>query len=266
MRHFEYSRPTSLADAQKILREDPEAKALAGGQSLLPVLRMRLAAPTRLVDLQDIRELRGVSVRGRTVSIAAMTTHAEIGESADVQRAAAGLAMLAGGVGDPMVRNMGTIGGAVANNDPAADYPGGLLGLDAVVVTTGRRIAAADFFTGLYETALEAGELVTAVEFNAPRRAAYAKFRHPASGFAIVGAFVAETDKGPRVAITGAGATAFRVPAYEQALARSFRPESLAGVSAEFDSLNSDRHAPAEYRASLIPEMVRRALVLALQS
>ncbi|HVB32988.1 MAG TPA: hypothetical protein VNJ52_01240 [Patescibacteria group bacterium] len=141
-----------------------------------------------------------------------------------------------------------------------------LLGLDAVVVTTGRRIAAADFFTGLYETALEAGELVTAVEFNAPRCAAYAKFRHPASGFAIVGAFVAETDKGPRVAITEAGATAFRVPAYEQALARSFRPESLAGVSAEFDSLNSDRHAPAEYRASLIPEMVRRALVLALQS
>lgn len=266
MRHFEYSRPASLAEAQTTLREDPEAKALAGGQSLLPVLKLRLGAPSRLVDLQDIRELRGISVQGNTVRIAAMTTHAEIGQSAGVERKAPGLAMLARGVGDPMVRNMGTIGGAIANNDPAADYPAGLLALDAVVVTTERRIAAADFFTGLYETPLVAGELVTAVEFNAPRRAAYVKFRHAASGFAVVGAFVAETDRGPRVAITGAGATAFRVPAYEAALAKSFRPGSLTGISVQFESLNSDQYAPAEYRASLIPEMVRRALVLALQS
>jgi carbon-monoxide dehydrogenase medium subunit len=259
MRALSYLRPKSLATALQALSEDPQAKFLAGGQTLLPALKLRLAAPTRLIDLQAIAELRGVSVAARHLQIGAMTTHAEVARDADVCRLLPALGALAGGIGDRMVRNLGTLGGSIVNNDPAADYPAALVGLNAVVVTTRRRLPASKFFRGLYETALDADELVTAVEFPVARRAAYVKFKNPASRFAIVGVMVAETDEGPRVAVTGAGSVPFRVPAYERALSRNFCAQALEGVVTEFGALNSDLHASAEYRAHLIPEITRRA-------
>jgi aerobic carbon-monoxide dehydrogenase medium subunit len=265
MRSLKYSRPGSLSEVLIALRSDSEAKVLAGGQTLLPALKLRLAAPSRLIDLQDIAELRGIAIKGNRLIIAAMMAHAQVAADDRVRRVAPALAAVAGCIGDRMVRNMGTIGGSIANNDPAADYPAALLGLNAIVVTTSRRIPATEFFENLYQTALREQELVTAVEFPAARRAAYVKFRHPASRFALVGVFVAETDEGPRVAVTGAGSVAFRVPEYERALTKRFRPESIDGIAVNFAELNSDMHASAEYRASLIPEIARRALVHALQ-
>jgi aerobic carbon-monoxide dehydrogenase medium subunit len=260
MRAFKYSRPGSLAEAIRIMRADPQAKLLAGGQTLLPALKLRLAAPSQLIDLQGIGELRGITIKGNRVKISAMTTHAQVAADDQVRRMIGSLADMAGVIGDRMVRHLGTLGGSVANNDPAADYPAALVGLNATIVTNSRRIPAGEFFRGLYETALVEDEIVIAAEFAAARRASYFKFRHPASRFALVGVFVAETDEGPRVAVTGAGSVVFRVPEYEKALRTSFRAEALAGVSAQFDSLNSDLHASAEYRESLIPEITRRAL------
>jgi carbon-monoxide dehydrogenase medium subunit len=265
MHSLKYSRPSSLSEVLSVLRSDPLAKVLAGGQTLLPALKLRLAAPSRLIDIQGIAELRGISVTGKCITVAAMMAHAQVAADDRLRAFAPALAAVAGCIGDRMVRNMGTIGGSIANNDPAADYPAALLGLNATVVTTSRRIPAPKFFENLYQTALGEQELVKAVEFPAARRAAYVKFRHPASRFALVGVFVAETEEGPRVAVTGAGSVAFRVPEYERALTTRFVPESIDGVAVNFEDLNSDMHASAEYRASLIPEIARRALVRALQ-
>jgi aerobic carbon-monoxide dehydrogenase medium subunit len=265
MRSLKYSRPTSLSEVLNALRADREAKVLAGGQTLLPALKLRLAAPSRLIDLQGIAELRGIFIKGNRITVAAMMTHTQVAADDKLRNLAPALAAVAGCIGDRMVRSMGTIGGSIANNDPAADYPAALLGLNATVITTARRIPALEFFKSLFQTALSEEELIKAVEFPAPRRAAYVKFKHPASRFALVGVFVAETEEGSRVAVTGAGSVAFRIPEYERALSKAFRPESLDGIEVKFEALNSDMHASAEYRAGLIPEIARRALALALQ-
>ena len=264
MRAVNYYRPNSLAEAIKALKDDAEARLLAGGQTLLPTLKLRLAAPSLLVDLQGLAELRGIAVVGKAVRVGAMTTHAQLAHDAQVQRALPGLANLAADIGDRMVRNMGTVGGSVANSDPSADYPAALLALDGTVITNGRRIPAGQFFRGLYETALEAGEIVTGVEFAAVRRSAYLKFRSPASRYAIVGVFIADAESGPRVAVTGAASSAFRVPEYEAALNKGFRANALDAVAASFPALGGDVHASSEYRADLIPIIARRALAALL--
>lgn len=257
---FNYHRPASVADAVKLLGQMGEAKALAGGQTLLPTLKQRLAQPSDLIDLGGIADLRGIKVEGGKVSVGAMTRHGEVAASADVKAAIPALAKLAGGIGDPQVRNAGTIGGSLANSDPAADYPAGLLGLGGTVVTNKRSIAADDFFKGLFETALTEGELIVRVEFPQPKRAAYMKFENPASRYAIVGVFVAETAGGVRVAVTGAGPCAFRWTEAEKALAGGFATRAVEGLKASADGLNADIHASAEYRAHLIGVMTKRAV------
>lgn len=259
---FTYLRPATLEQAVAALRADPEAKLLAGGQTLLPSLKLRLAAPRQLIDLRSIAELNGIVQNGNSIQIKAMTPHARVAADALVQQKLPMLAALAGGIGDRMVRNLGTVGGSIANNDPAADYPAALLALDAVVLTSTRRIAAADFFRGLFATALQSDEVVTAVEFPIPRRAAYLKFRHPASRFAMVGVLVADTANGPRVAVTGAGAGVFRVAQMEAALKQNFSAAALRDISVSSDGLNSDLHASAEYRANLIKVLAERAVTM----
>lgn len=260
---FDYHKPAALADALAALAGDPEAKPVAGGQTLIPTLKQRLAQPSKLVDLGGVAELAGVRIEGATVTIGAMTRHAAVAHSEIVRAAIPALAALAEGIGDPQVRNRGTIGGSIANNDPAADYPAACLGLGATIVTSKREIAADAFFTGLFSTALEEGELVTAVKFPKPKRAAYAKFPNPASRYAVVGVFVAETAGGVRVAVTGAGAGVFRLPAFEAALAASFTPAALDGIAVDADGLNADMHASAEYRAHLVAVMAKRAVAAA---
>lgn len=261
---FEYQKTKSVAEAAAALGKNADAKLLAGGQSLIAAMKLRLAQPAQLVDLGDVAELKGIKVDGGAVTIGAMTRHAEVASSADVKKAIPALAALAGGIGDRMVRNMGTLGGSVAHNDPAADYPAAVLGLNATVVTNKRKIAADDFFKGLFETALQAGEIITAVSFPVPKRAAYMKFKNPASRYAMVGVFVAETAGGPRVAVTGAGPGVFRVPEMEKALAAKFAPESVANIAVKSSGLNSDIHASAEYRAHLVTVMAKRAVAAAL--
>ena len=263
MYEFEYHRPGSVADAIDLIGKADDGSFLAGGMTILPTMKLRLASPSDLVDLAGIGELRGIKVDGGTVTIGAMTTHYDVASSSDVQGAIAALADLAGRIGDPMVRHRGTIGGSIANNDPASDYPAGIVGLDATVTTNKRSIAADDFFTGLFETALEDGEIVTSVSFPTPKRAAYMKFPQPASRFAMVGVFVAETGGGVRVAVTGAGPCVFRVADMESALAKNFSADAIASVSVSPDGLNSDIHAGADYRAHLIGVMARRALAAA---
>jgi len=261
MYEFDYRRPGSLSAALDAIREAPEGQFLAGGQTLLPTLKQRLASPSDLLDLAGIDELKGISVDGDTVAIGAMTCHADVAASADVQAKIPALAALADDIGDRQVRNRGTIGGSIANNDPAADYPAACLALGATIVTSAREIAADDFFTGLFETALDEGELITSVRFPAPAKAAYTKFKNPASRYAIVGVVVAETADGVRVAVTGAGADGvFRVPEMETALAGDFSAAALEGIAIPPDDLNSDIHASAEYRAHLIGVMARRAV------
>jgi carbon-monoxide dehydrogenase medium subunit len=264
MYSFNYQRTKSVADAAASLGKNADAKLLAGGQSLVAAMKLRLAQPAQLIDLGEVAELKGIKVDGGTVTIGAMTRHAEVASSADVKKAIPALAALAGGIGDRMVRNMGTIGGSVAHNDPAADYPAAVLGLNATVITNKRKIAADDFFKGLFETALQAGEIITAVSFPVPKRAAYMKFKNPASRYAMVGVFVAETSGGPRVAVTGAGPGVFRVPDMEKALAGKFAPESVASIAVKSSGLNSDIHASAEYRAHLITVMAKRAVAAAI--
>jgi carbon-monoxide dehydrogenase medium subunit len=264
MYSFNYQKSKSVADAAAALGKNADAKLLAGGQSLLAAMKLRLAQPAQLIDLGDVAELRGIKVDGGSVTIGAMTRHAEVASSAEVKKAIPALAALAGTIGDRMVRNMGTIGGSVAHNDPAADYPAALLGLGAIVITNKRKIAADDFFKGMFETALQAGEIITAVSFPAPKRAAYMKFKNPASRYAMVGVFVAETAGGPRVAVTGAAPGVFRVPEMEKALASKFAPESVANIAVKSSGLNSDIHASAEYRAHLITVMAKRAVAAAL--
>ena len=243
MYQFNYHKVSSVADATALLAGNPEARALAGGQTLIAAMKLRLAAPPDLVDLAGIKELSGIKVDGGTVTIGAMTRHAEVAASAEVKKAIPALASLAGGIGDRQVRNMGTIGGSLANNDPAADYPAGVLGLGATINTNKRKIAADDFFKGMYETALEPGEIITSVSFPVPKRAAYMKFKNPASRYAIVGVFVSESAGGVRVAVTGAGASVFRVAQMEKALASRFSAEAVAGIQVSADGLNSDIHA-----------------------
>ena len=260
MKDFEFHRPATIKDAVGLVRDREAAKFLAGGQSLLPVLKLELAEPSDLVSLARLDELRDIRVDGNKLLIGALVTHDQVHRSPDVQRAIPALAALAGGIGDPQVRNRGTLGGSVAHADPAADYPAALLGLGATIVTDRRAIAADDFFTGLFATALEHGELVTSVAFPIPTRAAYVKFAHRASKYALVGVLVAETAAGIRVAVTGAASHVFRLTTYEQALGRALAPGSLDGIAVAAADFNSDAEASAEYRAHLIGVMAKRAV------
>jgi carbon-monoxide dehydrogenase medium subunit len=260
---FNYHRPASLADASKALSSAGDGKLLAGGMTLLPTMKQRLASPSDLVDLSGIAELKGIKVSGNSVTIGAMTTHAEVAHSKDVQSVIPALAALAEGIGDPQVRNCGTIGGSIANNDPAADYPGAVVALGATVHTNKRKIAGNDFFKGMFETALEPGEIVTAVEFPKPEKAAYAKFPHPASRYSMTGVFVAKTGSGVRVAVTGAGPCVFRAKELEDALGKNFSPDAVANLKVSASGLNSDIHASAEYRANLVSVMAKRAVAAA---
>jgi carbon-monoxide dehydrogenase medium subunit len=264
MHEFNYHKAGSVADAAARLAASPEAKLLAGGQTLIAAMKMRLAAPSDLIDLAGVAELKGIKVEGGNVTIGAMATHAEVAASKDVARAIPALALLAGSIGDRMVRNMGTMGGSVANNDPAADYPAAVVGLGATITTNKRKVAADGFFTGMYQTALEEGEILTSITFPIPKRAGYMKFKNPASRYAMVGVFVAETAGGVRVAVTGAGPCVFRVAEIEKALAKSFAPASAAGTKVPADGLNADLHATAEYRAHLVSVMAGRAVEQAL--
>lgn len=258
-----YHRASSVAEAAQ-MGQAGEAKYLAGGMTLIPTMKARLAAPPDLIDISRIEALNGVTVSGREVTIGAATTHAEVAGNPALEAVCPALAYLASHIGDPHVRHKGTIGGSIANNDPAADYPAAMLALDATIVTSSREIAAADFFTGLFETALEAGEIVTAVQFTAPAKAGYAKFPNPASRYAMTGVFVAKDDAGLRVAVTGAGENGvFRSAEIETALSGNFDTTALDGVSVPADGLMSDLHASAEYRANLIVVMARRAVAAA---
>jgi carbon-monoxide dehydrogenase medium subunit len=259
---FHHETPSTLADALSAAR-DPGARPLAGGQSLLPSMKLGLSAPERLVDLAGIAALRGIALEGGALRIGAMTCHADVAASAEVRRALAALADLAGQIGDRQVRNRGTLGGSLANNDPAACYPAAVLGLGASVHTDRRTIAADDFFLGLYATALAEGELITAVSFPLPARAGWVKFKQPASRFSLVGVFVSQGPQGVRVAVTGAGPGVFRATALEERLAREWSPAALAGARVGAEGLNSDLHGSAEYRAALIPVLAARAVAAA---
>ena len=265
MHAFEYHKPGSTKDALALGKKD-EARYLAGGQSLVQAMKLRLSSPSDLIDLGGLKELSFVKASSGGVEIGAMTRHAEVAGSKEVQKAIPALAALAGIIGDRQVRHMGTIGGSLANNDPAADYPAAALGLGATIVTNKRKIEADKFFKGLYETALEAGELITSVSFPAPKRAAYMKFKNPASRFAIVGVFVADFGGGKvRVGVTGAGPSAFRQAEMEKALGAKFAPDAVAGIKLKADGLNNDLHASPEYRAHLITVMAKRAVEAALK-
>ena len=259
MQAFDYSNPGSLADAARRAGADG-AKLLAGGQSLLAAMKLGLAAPEALVDLAGIADLQGIGLAGGVLRIGALCTHAAVAADPVVQQAIPALADLAGKIGDRQVRHRGTLGGALANNDPAACYPAAVLGLGATIHTDSRDIAADDFFTGLYETALGAGEVITAVSFPVPEKAGWQKFKQPASRFSIVGVFVSKGAQGVRVAVTGAGACVFRATALEAKLAADWSGAALAGATVSADGLNSDLHASAEYRAALIPVLAGRAV------
>jgi aerobic carbon-monoxide dehydrogenase medium subunit len=263
MYDFTYHRPPSLEAAVRLTAAIDDAKVLAGGMSLLPTLKQRLAQHSDVVDLAALAALVGIRRDGDNLVIGAMTRHADVASSSEVKAAIPALTVLADGIGDPLVRNRGTIGGSIANADPAADYPASVLSLGATVVTNRRRIAGDEFFTGLFETALEAGEIITAISFPIPERAGYTKFPNPASRFAIVGVFVAKTAAGVRVAVTGAGPHVFRLGEAEARLSKSFTPEALDGLVVSQDNLNSDIHASAEYRAHVIAVMAKRAVAQA---
>lgn len=260
---FSFERPSSVADAAKAAASGG-VKVLAGGQTLLASMKLRLASPEKLVDLGGIAELAGVRREGNSIVIGAMTRHADVAGDPQVRAALPALAGLAGGIGDRQVRAMGTLGGSVANNDPAACYPSAVLALAATVHTTQRKIAADDFFQGLFATALKDGELITAIGFPVPKRAAYMKFKQPASRFALIGVFVAQGDAGVRVAVTGGGNGVFRHKGLEEALTKSFTPQAAAAVKIDPGTLSSDLHASAAYRANLVSVMTQRAVARAL--
>ena len=259
---FTIERPASAADAAKLAAGG--ARPLAGGQTLLASMKLRLTDPGQLVDLGGIADLAGIKKEGDSVVIGAMTRHLAVANSAEVQAAIPALADLAAHIGDRQVRAMGTLGGSVANNDPSACYPSAVLALGATVITTQREIAADDFFTGMFSTALEEGELITAIRFPIPKRAAYLKFKQAASRFALVGVFVAQFDSGVRVAVTGAATSVFRHADLEAALNKSFTPEAAAAVKIDATDLNADIHASAAYRANLISVQTQRAVAKAL--
>ena len=263
MYDFTYSKPASLADAVAALSKDDEAKALAGGMTYIPVLKQRLAKPSAVVDLSGLG-LTGIAVTGTSVTIGAMTTHNTVAKNADVKKAIPALAALADGIGDEAVRHRGTIGGSLANNDPAACYPSAVLALGATIKTNKRSIAADDYFQGMFTTALEQGELITSVEFPIPQKAAYEKFKNPASRYAIVGVFVAKFANGARVGVTGASqGGVFRHAGMEKALSANFSPDATAGVTTPVDNMNGDIHASAEYRAHLVGVITKRAVAKA---
>ncbi|MFV2092705.1 MAG: xanthine dehydrogenase family protein subunit M [Hyphomicrobiales bacterium] len=260
MYEFNYHNPSTTAQAAAAIDGAQDGIYLAGGQTMLPTMKQHLASPSDLVDLGGIEELNGISVSGNTLTIGAMTTHAGVAGSAYVRGAIAALADLADNIGDAQVRNRGTIGGSIANNDPAADYPAACLALAATIITNKGRYAADDFFTGMFETALSPGEIIVSVSFPVAECAAYEKFPNPASRYALVGVFVAKTGAGARVAVTGAGPGVFRVGEYETALSGDFSAGALDGVALAARDLNSDIHAGADYRAHLIGVMAARAV------
>jgi aerobic carbon-monoxide dehydrogenase medium subunit len=262
---FTYHRPASVRQAAGLLAKKDDPKLLAGGQTLLPTMKQRLASPANLIDLGAVAEMKDIARKGRTIVIGAMSTHADVAASPEVQEAIPALASLADGIGDPHVRNRGTIGGSVANNDPAADYPAACIAMGATIVTNKRKIEADAFFTGLYDTALDDGEIITKVIFPIPGKAAYAKFPNPASRYALVGVCVAKRGAEVRVAVTGAGASGvFRWAEAEAALKARFGAKALDGLTATAKNLNGDIHADADYRAHLIGVMARRAVAAAV--
>ena len=260
MYSFQYRKAKSLAEAGEVLARDDEAKPLSGGMTLIPTLKQRLAQPTQLVDIAGLPELAGIDNKNGVLTIGAATRHADVATSKAVQDAIPALACLAAGIGDPQVRNRGTLGGSVANNDPAADYPAAVLALNAKVITTKREIAAADFFQGMFTTALEPGELIVKIAFPLPQAAAYCKFPHPASGYAMAGVFIAQTGDGLRVAVTGAGASGvFRWTEAEQALAKGISAEAIEKLTLAADDITEDIHGTREYRAQLVKVVATRA-------
>jgi carbon-monoxide dehydrogenase medium subunit len=262
MHDFTYHRPTRIADALKLIKKAKDGKLISGGMTMVPTMKQRLASPSDIIDLSGLKNA-GIKVMKTKVTVGAGATHAEVAASKDLARVLPALAQLAGGIGDPHVRNKGTIGGSIANNDPAADYPAALVALNATVVTSKRKVAADKFFKGMFETALSRDEIVTAVEFAVPKRAGYAKFPNPASRYAMVGVFVAEHAREVRVAVTGAGPCVFRHAAMEKALKANFSPDAVAGVKTPAKGLNADIHASAEYRAHLVGVMAKRAVAAA---
>jgi aerobic carbon-monoxide dehydrogenase medium subunit len=263
MKEFNYHRPTKLADAVKFIKKARNGKLMSGGMTLIPTMKQGLANPSDIIDLGGLKN-SGVAVSTGKVTIKAGTTHTQVAESEALKKALPALATVAGAVGDPHVRNKGTIGGSIANNDPAADYPAALLGLGATVITNARKVPAEKFFTGMFSTALKRDEIVTAVEFPVAKRAGYAKFPNPASRYAMVGVFVSQDKAGKvRVAVTGAGPSVFRVAEMEAALEKSFTSDALAGIAVTASGLNSDMHGSAEYRAHLVNVMARRAVAAA---
>lgn len=263
MENFNYHRPTKPADAVKAMKKAKDGKFLSGGMTLLPTMKQGLAAPTDIIDLGGLKN-SGVEVAAAKVVVKAGTVHADVAADKELRKAIPALARLAGGIGDPHVRHRGTIGGSIANNDPAADYPAAVIGLNATVVTSSRKIAGDKFFTDIFTTALKDDEIVTAVEFQVPKRAAYVKFPNPASLYAMVGVMVAELKDGSvRVAVTGAGPKVFRVPDMEKALEAKFSADAIAGIKVSPRGLNNDLHASPEYRAHLVNVLARRAVAAA---
>jgi carbon-monoxide dehydrogenase medium subunit len=258
---FNYHRPHTINEAQRLLEASDNSALLAGGHTLLPAMKLRMASSTDLVDLCGISQLRGIKAEKNLLTIGAMTPHAEVAGSSTVKELIPALAGLAGSIGDRHVRHRGTIGGSLANNDPAADYPAAVLGLNAMIITNHRSISAKDYFTGLYTTALQTGEIILRVEFPVPLSASYAKFRNFASRYAVAGVFIARTNAGACVAVTGAGATGvFRASNFEAALDSKFSPESLENCNIGPKNLMSDHNATPEYRAHLIKVMAVRAV------
>ena len=260
MYNFVYQRPNSLPEAIAISERAEEGLFLAGGMTLIPALKLRLTNPSDLIDLSGLPDLKGIRQEQNMLIVGAMMNHAQVAEALEIRSLLPALADLAESIGDPQVRNRGTIGGSISNSDPAADYPAAVVGLGATVQTNKRSIAGDDFFTGLFETALKVNELVVDVRFPIPKRAAYMKFPNPASRYAVVGVMVAEQEDSIRVAVTGAGASVFRVPEMELALGANFSPEAIEDIAVSADGLNEDVHASAEYRAHLITVMAKRAV------
>ncbi len=259
-----YHRASSVSDAVKLLKKAEDPKILAGGMTLIPTMKQRLASPSDLVDITKIADLSGIKVSGKTVTIGAATTHYDVSTNEKLAKVCPALCALASHIGDPHVRYRGTIGGSISNNDPAADYPSAMLGLNATIITDKRAIPADKFFKGLFETALKEGEIVTAIEFTAPAKAAYLKFPNPASRYAMAGVFVAKDKDGVRVAVTGAGdGGVFRHKGLEAALDKKFDASSVDAVKIDGKGLMSDMHATADYRAALIKVMAKRAVTAA---
>ena len=261
MYNTNYHRASSVEDATSKMGGADDGKFVSGGQTLIPTMKQRLAAPSDLIDLRHIDSMKGITVSGNEVTIGAGTTHAEVNASSELRAACPSICDLAGHIGDPHVRHMGTLGGSIANNDPAADYPSAMLALNATIITNSREITADDFFTGMFETALEEDEIITAVKFTAPSKGAYAKFPNPASRYAMAGVFVAQGGSGTRVAVTGAGADGVhRHAAMEEALQANFSADAIANCEVNADDLLSDLHGDSNYRANLVKVMAKRAV------